>query len=123
MSAIFQTWNRLFCKNVVQPNQICARYYSALLKCHRKDYVLLDRIVIEPNFSIHPSNKRDFIGWVSDKKDGYRTRKEESETAHLKYGIKQLKTELKLWKNEVKEHLRADPMMFCPPGMLTIICE
>lgn len=117
MSAMFQTWNRIFFNKLAQPNRIYARYYSALIKCDRKDYVLLNQIVNEPNFSIHLSNKRDFIGWVKDKKDGYRTRKEESETAHLKYGIKQLKTELKLWKEEVKEHFRADPMMFCPPGM------
>lgn len=116
---MFQTWNRIFVKHLMQSNhRMCARYYSALIKCHhRKDYVLLSQIVNEPNFNIQPCDKRDFIGWVRDKKDGYRTKKEESETAHLKFGIKRLKTELKIWKEEVKEHLRADPMMFVPPGM------
>lgn len=116
MSAIFQTWNNILLKSLLQPNGMRARYYSALMKCHRKNHILLNHIVNEPNIQ-QPCIKRDFIGWVPDKKDGYRTQKEESETSHLIYGIKQLKNEFKLWKEEVKEHLRADPMMFCPPGM------
>lgn len=119
MSAIFQTWNRVLVEKLMRPNhRICARYYSALMKCHhRTDCVLLSQIVREPKFSLQPCDKRDFIGWVRDKKDGYRTQKEESETAHLKFGVKQLKKELKIWKEEVKEHFRYDMMMFVPPGM------
>lgn len=121
MSAIFQTWNRIFVKNLIHPNhRICARYYSSLIKCHHHDHhkncVLLNQIAKEPNFSIQPYDKREFIGWVRDKKDGYRTQKDESETAHAKFGIKKLKTELKIWKEEVKERFRYDPMMFVPPG-------
>lgn len=113
----FRTFNNILVKSLAQSNRICARSYSALLKYNSSTAP----IVVESNFRIHPCNKRDFIGWVSDKKDGYRTRKEESETSHLKFGITQLKKEMKLWKEEVKEHLRADPMMFVPPGNLKCI--
>lgn len=117
MSAIFQTCHHVLFKGIVQSHRICVRHYSALLKCHRKNHAFLNpNSVSEPSVCIQPHNKRDFIGWVKDKKDGYRTKKEESETAHLKYGLNMLKTELKLWTEEVKEHLQADPMMFCPPG-------
>lgn len=123
MSAILQTWNRMLVDKLMRPNhRICARYYSALMKCHhRNDCVLLSQIVKNPNFSVQPCDKRDFIGWVRDRKDGYRTQKEESETAHLKFGVKQLKNELKIWKEEVKEQFRYDPMMFVPPGKFVIV--
>lgn len=122
---MFQIWNRIFVKNVIQSNhRMCARYYSALLKCHhRTDCVLLSQTVKQPHFSIQPCDKRDFIGWVRDKKDGYRTQKDESETAHLKFGIKQFKKELKIWKEEVKEQFRNDPTLFVPPGMCLLTCD
>lgn len=101
-----------FFKGIVHSNRIGARHYSALIKYHRKT----NQLKYAPSVCIEPHNKRGFIGWVRDKKDGYRTHQEESETAHLKYGLKNFKKELKLWKEEVKEHLRGDPMMFCPPG-------
>lgn len=118
MSLNFLRWNRII-KCVSNPNRICQRHFSALTKCCHGENVVLSRIAIDPD-CIVSHNRRDFIGWVGDKKDGYRTQKEESDREHIKFGFKQLKTEIKLWTEEVKEHLRADPMAFVPPGILLL---
>lgn len=62
-------------------------------------------------------NRRNFIGFVPDRKDGYKTQKEQCAKEHIKYGLKQFKNEVKLWTEEMKETLRADPLMICPPGL------
>lgn len=115
MSVNFLRWNRLV-QSLANPNRICQRHFSALAKCCGEDNVLLKHVATDPD-SIQPPNRRDFIAWVGDKKDGYRTQKDVTDREHIKYGFKQLKTELKLWTEEVKEQLRADPMALCPPGI------
>lgn len=62
------------------------------------------------------SSRRDFQIWVEDKKDGYRTKKEVSSKQHVIDGFKMLKSEFKLWKEEVKEHFRNDPILVFRPG-------
>lgn len=59
---------------------------------------------------------RGIQAWVPDKKDGYRTQKEVSTKQHVIDGFKLMKTEFKLWKNEIAEHLRADPLLIFRPG-------
>lgn len=54
--------------------------------------------------------------WVPDKKDGYRTQKEVSTKQHIIDGFKQLKNEVEVWRNEVKEHLLSDPVLIFRAG-------
>lgn len=60
--------------------------------------------------------KRSFIGFVPDKKDGYKTQKDGPIKENVIIGLKQLKKELNLWTEEMKETLRGDPLLICPPG-------
>lgn len=98
-------------KNVVSLNKIQAKQFSVLTEYLTRGNPLLSPAKIEP------CNRRDFIGYVEDKKDGYKTQKPVSQMEHIKYGLKNLKSELTLWKEEMKEHFRADPMFYCPPGL------
>lgn len=111
-------WNNILNKIVI-PNGVIQQHFSALTKCHSGNCFLLNQTPIYFD-RIPPSNRRDFIGWVGDKKDGYRTQKDQSDREHIKFGLKQLKTEIKLWTEEVKEKFRADPMLLCPSGMFRI---
>lgn len=115
MSFKLLQWNNLV-KKLVKPNGIIRRHFSALTKCHKSNCILLNQTETNLDFIPPRSNRRDFIGWVGDKKDGYRTQKDTSDKEHIKFGLKQLKTEIKLWTEEVTEKLRADPMLFCPSG-------
>lgn len=63
-------------------------------------------------------SRRNFIGFVPDRKDGYQKQKEETTKEHIKFGLKQLKTEIKLWTEEMTESLYGDPLLICPPGIL-----
>lgn len=97
-------------------NKLFQRHFSILLTQYKKSNELLKQT--EGHIPcIHPYNRRNFIGFVPDKKDGYKTQKEVTKREHIKYGLKQIKTELKLWTEEMKETLRADPLMICPPGL------
>lgn len=114
MSVNLFRWHSVI-KDLVCLNKIHARQFSALTKCHKTDDTFL--IQTKTNLpNIQPFNRRDFIGFVPDPKDGYKTQKELTDKEHAKLGFKQLKTELKLWTEELKEDLRSDPMTFVPPG-------
>lgn len=94
-------------------NNKCFREFSILTNC-KVNHELLSRLESNVN-CIHPYDRRNFIGFVRDKKDDYRTQKEESRKEHIKFGLKQLKTEFKLFKEECKEHFRAD-LPIVPPS-------
>lgn len=115
MSRVLSRYKCTFIKDLIIVNKIYARQFSAFAKgCKKCDTLLNQRVWIVPN--IHPCNRREFIGFVPDRKDGYKTQKELSEKEHMKSGLKQLKTELKLWTEEMKEELRSDPMLIAPEG-------
>lgn len=118
MSLNFLKWNHIV-KELVKTNKICQRQFSVFITHRRRDSVTKSAAMNVP--CIHPYNRRNFIGFVPDRKDGYKTQKDESDREHIKYGLKQFKNELKLWSEEMKETLRADPLMICPPG-LSIFC-
>lgn len=74
-------------------------------------------------------NKASFHGtpskctfWVPDKKGGYKdTRRQPSTTQLIRDGFKELKHEIKLWSQEVKEHFEADPLVIFRPGETDVI--
>lgn len=94
-------------------NNKCFRKFSILTNCN-VDHELLSRLGSNVN-CIHPYDRRNFIGFVKDKKDEYRTQREESKREHIKFGLKQLKSEFELFKEEVKEHFRSD-LPWVPPS-------
>ncbi|XP_055324350.1 complex I intermediate-associated protein 30, mitochondrial-like [Sitodiplosis mosellana] len=109
-------------KDFVKTNQICPRNFSILSPYHKSHNVLLKQKAARIP-CIHPYIRRNFIGFVPDRKDGYKTQKEEPDLEHIKYGLKQFKNELKLWTEEIKDTLRADPLMICPPGEIDTVFE
>lgn len=61
-------------------------------------------------------HRRDFQIWIKEKKEGYKTQKDVSTKQHVIDGFKMLKSEFKLWQNEVKEHFLNDPILVFRPG-------
>lgn len=61
-------------------------------------------------------DRREFQIWVRDKKDGYKPQKVVSNKQHMIDGFKMLRSEFKLWKEEVKERLLGDPILVFRPG-------
>lgn len=109
-------WNKVL-KKCINSNEIYRRHFSALVKCCSINSTLFNQIAANPDF-VQPHNRRDFIGFVPDRKDGYGKSKDLSKKEHIKFGLKQLKTELKLWTEEMKETIRGDPILLLPPGLL-----
>ncbi|KAJ9591572.1 hypothetical protein L9F63_001926 [Diploptera punctata] len=59
--------------------------------------------------------------WERDPKGGYlRDKPKPSRKDLIRDGLKELKTEIKLWKEEVKEHLRGDPILAYRRGEIDI---
>jgi len=55
--------------------------------------------------------------WERDKRSGYQTKlKEPSKKDMVKEGLKDLKEEIRLWRNEMKEKLESDPVLVFRPG-------
>lgn len=96
-------------QNVLYRNH---RQYSVLTSSYADRTFLVDKAI-----QCNHIERRGFIGYVLDKKDGYRTRKEVSKKQHIFDGLKQLKTELKLWGSEWKEDFECDPELFYPQRM------
>lgn len=110
MSLKFLNWSKKI-------NRLCQRHFSIISTHHKRNNLLLKHANVHTPFVICPYNRRDFIGFVPDKKDGYKTQKDLPDKEHIKFGLKQIRNEFKLWTEEMKETLRADPLMICPPGM------
>lgn len=60
-------------------------------------------------------DRRTFIPFVGDRKEGYRTQKEETFWQHTKFGFGHLKNEVKMWTEEWKDHIKSD-ILLLPPG-------
>ncbi|KAI4468463.1 complex i intermediate-associated protein 30 [Holotrichia oblita] len=55
--------------------------------------------------------------WEKDEKSGYKdNRKEFSKRDLIREGLKELKTEIALWSQEVKERFEDDPVLIYRPG-------
>lgn len=94
-------------------DSVCHKQFSVLTRCNG-DRTFLDDKVTNLN-RIAAFERRTFIGYVKDPKDGYRSRKESSTKEHIRDGMKLLRTELNIWTEEVKEHFRNDPrIMYLP---------
>lgn len=60
--------------------------------------------------------------WERDEKGGYKSNLQKpSTTKMIREGLKELKQEIKLWSEEVKEHFESDPVMVFRPGETDII--
>ncbi|XP_049877481.1 complex I intermediate-associated protein 30, mitochondrial [Pectinophora gossypiella] len=85
------------------------RYYSAfnrtLNKCDLFDNNRLTQVL---------SHRGLF--WEKDRKSGYDTAHNISYLEHLKNGFQELKYELKLFGQEIKEFMEADPLLIARPG-------
>lgn len=91
--------------------------HSSILTKNRIDHSTFLSRPAANKLTIETCDRRGFIGFVPDKKDGYgKGPKKETDMEHFKFGIKQLKKELKMWKDEITEELRNDPMLVIPPG-------
>ncbi|XP_031624576.1 complex I intermediate-associated protein 30, mitochondrial [Contarinia nasturtii] len=121
MSVHFLRLNNGF-SGFVKTLNVCSRHYSAIHRNHVKNDILLKPIIVCGPY-INPCDRRGFIGYVPDKKDGYKTMKEESQKDHIKYGLKALKNEIKLWTEEWKERLRQDPQILLPFGEIDTVFE
>lgn len=59
-----------------------------------------------------------------DKKTGYKTKRPSNESVkdRVRFGLKELKTEIKIWTDEVKDAMEFDPIMASPiPGELSAV--
>ena len=86
--------------NVVQTYRLCASYNKTLLK------------ILAP---VHKLPQRCLF-WEKERKGGYDTREKVSPIQHIKHGFQELKGEIKLWTQEAKETLKADPLLVARPG-------
>lgn len=88
--------------------------------CHLTSnrYVRLD---LEPSATIassfHTSDTRPLF-WERDRRGGYDTRLPElSRKQQILDGLRELKQEIVLWKEEVREKLESDPVLVFRPGI------
>lgn len=119
--------------NLVHPNfRFLLKQTSASFKLNSKQFsclcwqtstkspVTFNQIDQNPQF-IQSSQRRPYELWVKDRKNGYKTQKEVSTKQHIIDGLKLLKHEIKLWKEEVKELLTGDPLLVCRPGETDVL--
>lgn len=91
---------------------------------NNSQYPALSRTLIKTNNFNY--SKPILIGsqrWLfheSHRKGGYETEEKISNLEHLKKGFKELKHELKLFKQEVKDLIETDPLLIARPGKLSL---
>jgi NADH dehydrogenase [ubiquinone] 1 alpha subcomplex assembly factor 1 len=59
--------------------------------------------------------------WERDEKGGYNTKTEVSMKEKLRVGLQELKKEIALWKQELKEDFEMDPILVCRPGETDVV--
>lgn len=91
---------KLSVHNVIQTYRLCASYNETLLKILTPTHKLPQR----------------YLFWERDRKGGYDTKEKISPIQHLKHGVQEIKEEFKLLTQEVKETLKADPLLIARPG-------
>lgn len=88
-------------------NKICLSILSNIFSCQKR------------SFKTTPALQLFF---ESDPKGGYKTKRELPPFKHrIQDGFKELKHEIALWKNEVKEHFDWDPLLDFRPGEVDVI--
>ncbi|XP_072929980.1 complex I intermediate-associated protein 30, mitochondrial [Epargyreus clarus] len=94
-----------------------------LLKRYHPCCVL--NFVLEPSKTLRfaaPIQKRLF--WEKDRKGGYNTEdklEKVSTIQHIKNGFKELKSELKLFGQEIKDLIEMDPLLIARPGEVDLL--
>lgn len=86
--------------------------------CHltTNRYLRLDLEPTAAAASFHTSDIRPLF-WERDRRGGYDTRLPElSRKQQILEGLRELKQEIVLWKEEVKEKLESDPVLVFRPG-------
>lgn len=69
--------------------------------------------------AFHSSLWRHRMFWERDEKGGYRKETEKPPRIQMiREGLKELKEEIKLWREEVKEKFEGDPILIYRPGKL-----
>lgn len=59
--------------------------------------------------------------WESGKRSGYTSEPNVSQKQLILDGLKQLREEISLWRDEVKEKLESDPIMVVRPGEIDVV--
>ncbi|XP_073950562.1 complex I intermediate-associated protein 30 [Choristoneura fumiferana] len=99
--------------NIINVRQ-CCRAYSALNKVLKKGLNLNNSTPIL-------TNTQRWLFWEKERKGGYNTKGEVSTITHLKTGFKELKSEVKLWMQEMKELAVTDPLLIARPGETDLV--
>ncbi|XP_063627900.1 complex I intermediate-associated protein 30, mitochondrial [Cydia splendana] len=103
----------LFKNNLVKMHQ-CCRAYSVLNR------VLDKRLKLYNSASILTNTQR-WLFHESERKGGYNTKEDVSTLTHIKNGFKELKSEVKLWLQEMKDLALTDPLLIARPGETDLI--
>lgn len=76
-----------------------------------------------PTLQVHTTAVRSTF-WEREKKSGYKTKLPEPSKKQLIIdGLRELKDEIKLWRQEVKEKLESDPILVFRPGETDIVFD
>lgn len=97
----------LFHKKIFQPLLVNFPKFSSF---RNTDFILKQ---IEP--SIQLTQKR-LLFWEKDRKGGYETKIKVPTLEHIKLGFKELKYELDLLKEEIRQTIVTDPLLVARPG-------
>lgn len=100
-------------KCLLHPKIGCQNFSTLLSNANT---VLSERRTQPSNCAIQFKQNRNIQVFVKDKKGGYRTGKDVSTKEHILDGLKELKKEIVLWKDEIKQQLTEDPLMVYRPG-------
>lgn len=105
----------------------CAKRFSVPLARIFWKNIGIDSVKIRPwilqsSRKIH-SSRASHEFHENDKRSGYNTGLEIADTPveRIRLGIKQLKKEIKLWKEEVKEAFECDPILDYRAGIIFIL--
>ncbi|XP_041969513.1 complex I intermediate-associated protein 30, mitochondrial [Aricia agestis] len=73
-----------------------------------------------PKYTVHNITER-YLFWERDRKGGYNTSKKLGLVQSIKEGIKELKSEIKLFSEEMKDYAKTDPLTIARPGETDIL--
>ncbi|KAG8228613.1 hypothetical protein J437_LFUL009318 [Ladona fulva] len=86
--------------------------------------------ISNPNSTFKHRNKKSFhtstcskTFWERDPKGGYVSKEKRSTIKTIREGLGELKNEIQLWKEEVKEKFEFDPLLLCRPGETDIFWQ
>lgn len=103
--------------NILQTTITKCRQYSAL----NKSFSPYNHIIKHHKPILINNNRKLF--WERDRKGGYDTTIKQSNWEHIKNGFRELKHEIKLFGEEIKEIIVTDPLLVARPGKCTVYNE